>query len=395
MPKLFDRTQPLDMSSLSWVTGSKLPAFLGNSFILKFVQSALCTEATMTHLHAPFCSTINHKVKINSNAKKTYGPSVIKPYGLLMVAMLLSMAASNPSYATSQNTQSTLAIAASVNEFQARTYTSTKGQKLSYRLFIPKNYDKNKTYPLVLTLHGSGQRGTDNSGQLNVKFNNMWADDTIQQKHPSFVLAPQCPPNWRWVETDWGKGSFKLGDSAGQVPLSPPLHAVSEILDSLEKEFNLDKQRIYVNGLSMGGYGTWNMIQWFPTRFAAAIPVCGAGDPSKANRIKNISVWAFHGDKDGIVPVSGSRDMINALKTLGGTPKYSEIVNGDHGSWRDAESQAGLADWLFSNQLKITTLGFQSKQNRKLNQGLHINPLSHSGLTVFQIDGRKRLGYQQ
>lgn len=240
---------------------------------------------------------------------------------------------------------------ADVKDFQARTYTSPK-KTIVYRLFIPKNYQPTQKYPLMLTLHGAGERGNDNTSQLFHDFNKMWADDSIQTKHPCFVLAPQCPLNNQWVDTDWGKGTYDMNS----VPISDDLQAVVEILDSLGKEFSLDPDRIYVSGISMGGYGTWYMILKFPDRFAAAIPVCGAGDNKKAASISKVPIWAFHAADDGTVPVAGSRDMVNALKPVSSVVKYTEYpasMGIGHGSWVPAGKTPELPSWLF-NQAKVT-----------------------------------------
>lgn len=242
------------------------------------------------------------------------------------------------------------------NGYQARSQRISASKSLPYKLFIPKNYQAGTRYALMITLHGAGERGSDNSNQLTHHFNNRWALDSVQAFRPHFVVAPQCPANNQWVDTDWGKGSY----SQASVPLSDELGAVVDILDSLGREFSLDPNRIYVSGLSMGGYGTWDLVARHPQRFAAAIAVCGAGDPTKAASLSGLPIWAFHAADDNVVPVSGSRDMVNALRTANGKVQYEEYASAlriGHGSWVPAGNDPALTTWLFAQARTTVRLG--------------------------------------
>jgi predicted peptidase len=208
----------------------------------------------------------------------------------------------------------------------------------------------------MITLHGAGERGTDNAVQLTHDFNKHWAADSVQKVRPLFVVAPQCPPDNKWADVDWAKGSYKQDD----VPISDELKAVVDILDSLEREFTLDLNRIYVSGLSMGGYGTWDLIARYPQRFAAAIPVCGGGDPTKAASLSKLPLWVFHAADDNVVPVSGSRDMVNALKAVNGKVQYDEYpanLKIGHASWVPAGNDPRLVPWLLAQSRTPHTLG--------------------------------------
>jgi predicted peptidase len=134
--------------------------------------------------------------------------------------------------------------------------------------------------------------------------------------------------------------------------MSKELALVVQILDSVAKQFSIDSSRVYVTGQSMGGYGTWDVILRYPGKFAAAIPVCGAGDPTQAKLIADLPVWAFHGDKDHTVPVKGSRQMLAALKAAGSGARYTEYPGVGHDSWRKAWSEEELIPWLFQQQNK-------------------------------------------
>jgi len=232
--------------------------------------------------------------------------------------------------------------------FEAREFAASDGGKLLYRLLRPKGYEPAKAYPLVLVLHGAGGRGDDNWGQIKdqpAPFLAL-ASDAVQDKHPCLVVGPQCPAGKQWVNWPWGKGSY----AQDKVPISAELKRVLELLAQLRTEFQVDPGRLYVTGLSMGGYGTWDIVEREPTMFAAAIAICGAGDPSRAASIAKMSVWAFHGDKDGVVPVRGSREMVDALKKAGGKPRYDEFPGVGHGSWSKAYDTKGLWDWLFEQK---------------------------------------------
>lgn len=236
--------------------------------------------------------------------------------------------------------------AAAVKDFQARGLKYGTNKTLPYRLFVPKNYQASKKYPLMLTLHGAGERGSDDSAQLKLDFSRMWAADSIQTAHPCFVVAPQCPNGSQWVNTPWAKGSYAF-DS---IAISEPMAAVVGLLDSLAKEFNLDPDRIYVSGLSMGGFGTWYLAMKFPTRFAAIVPVCGGADPKKASTISAIPIWTFHAEDDATVPVTGTREMVAALKAVGSKVIYTEYPKAlkyNHASWVPAAKTPGLPAWVF------------------------------------------------
>ncbi len=227
---------------------------------------------------------------------------------------------------------------------QALTYTNAAGESLPYRLFLPKDYDAAKKYPLVLVLHGAGQRGDENRKQL-ASYAAGWIDDAVQSKHPCILLLPQCPTGKKWADADWGKGSY----SFSAVPITEPMKLAKEILDQVLREKSVDLNRVYVMGVSMGGYGAWSFVTRYPEVVAAAVPVCGAGDPTMAATLKDLPIWAFHGDKDNIVPPSGSQDMVDAITKAGGTKiKLTMYPGMDHGSFLIAWRDPALVEWLFS-----------------------------------------------
>jgi len=154
-------------------------------------------------------------------------------------------------------------------------------------------------------------------------------------KYPSFILAPQCPQNRFW------------GHSDSNQPTSE-MRLALEILDQVQQDYQVDSGRLYVMGMSLGGYGTWDIITRRPKTFAAAVPICGGGNPSKATLITKTPIWAFHGDQDESVNVSESRSMVAALKKAGGLPRYTEYKGVGHNSWVPAFKEPDFLSWIFA-----------------------------------------------
>ncbi len=225
--------------------------------------------------------------------------------------------------------------------FEARTFGEGDG-KLPYRLLKPLNYDSKQQYPLVLFLHGAGERGSDNERQL-IHGGKDFADEGFRKRHPAFIVAPQCPEEKKWVDVPWDSEAHKM-------PAEPslPMKSVLKLLEALRKEFPIDAKRIYGVGLSMGGYGTWDILQRRPELLAAAVPICGGGDPDYAEGFKSTPVWVFHGGADPVVPVSRSRDMVKALEAAGGRPIYTEYEGVDHNSWTRTFDNRLVWDWMFA-----------------------------------------------
>lgn len=397
--------------------------------------------------------------------------------------------------------------AADLKDFEAREYKDADGNVLLYRLYKPKDYDAAQKYPLILFLHGAGERGNDNKAQVRDAL--YFAKDPFQTVQECFVVAPQCPgsrqafqiygtsknlnqdfnnyadsagewksytiplaklttgpksylsiinsggnrrpaPNananatptapvtseyrniaigeegaaplpldltklnfekkqgrgkasvsddgktltitgdlslkipleykvtgkttltfefrspkgsegsahaialdsddffdYRWANMDWSAAKGGMGKEP-----STPMRLTLEVLGKLQKEFSIDDKRLYLTGLSMGGYGTWDLLARHPDMFAAAVPVCGGGDESMAAKMKDVPIWCFHGGADPTVPTQRSRDMIKAIKDAGGNPKYTEYPGVGHNSWDKAYSEKELPAWLFAQVKK-------------------------------------------
>lgn len=259
----------------------------------------------------------------------------MKLYGYLLVTIVLGigiLAAIRAARAES----------AKADQFEALEYKDADGNVLRYRLLKPAGADApQKKRPLLLFLHGAGERGSDNKAQLKHGKEMML---TAAGDYGAFVLAPQCPKGKKWAEVDWSKRTHKMPKEPSQS-----MRLVMELIDKMQKEFRIDPDRLYVMGLSMGGYGTWDALQRWPDAFAAGVPICGGGDETAADRIK-APVWAFHGDKDKAVPVSRSRNMIQAIKKAGGKPKYTEYPGVGHFAWVPAFKDPEMLKWLFSQK---------------------------------------------
>lgn len=233
-----------------------------------------------------------------------------------------------------------------LDRFEKKVFESSTDYQLPYRQLAPAVTQESKKYPLVIFLHGAGERGDNNQAQL-VHGMKDFASDKIMEAYPAFVIAPQCPKGEQWVDVSWG-------DDKHTVPEKPSksMAATIELIKTLQSDFPIDPDRIYVTGLSMGGFGTWDLISRHPKQFAAAVPICGGGDASEevANRIKHIPIWAVHGDKDTAVKTQRSRDMIAALKKAGGKPKYTEQKNVGHNSWTSTYKDPELYRWMFAQK---------------------------------------------
>ncbi len=254
--------------------------------------------------------------------------------GVSLLGALLSTAGSPPPAGAADPWQDRFTR----DEFQSG------GATLRYRLLAPQPAADGGKPPLVLLLHGAGERGDDNAAQLKhgaSEFHRRRAE------HPCFVLVPQCPAGRKWVEIDWGGAG-----GAGTFPTEPsePLRLVLELMDGLIAAGRVDPDGLYVTGLSMGGYGTWYAAGMPGSRFAAAAPICGGGDPEWAKRYIDLPLWAFHGSDDRAVPVARSREMIEAVTAAGGHPKYTEYPAVGHDSWTRTYADDAFHDWLFAQR---------------------------------------------
>jgi len=220
--------------------------------------------------------------------------------------------------------------------FRKQVYADKNGNKMPYRLFVPPNYDGTQKYPLVFWLHGGAGRGSDNSSQIsggNENGTHIWTTPANQAQLPAFVLAPQCREDRNWSDPELNEISAQL-----QIALA--------ILASVQKEFSIDPDRIYLAGQSMGGLGVWALLQARPDRWAAALVLCAFDNFTNVKEIARIPVWVFQGDADMSVPVDLVRQMMKDLKKSGAQPRYSEYHKIGHDVWLKAFAEPDLVTWL-------------------------------------------------
>ena len=229
---------------------------------------------------------------------------------------------------------------------QARIWNSF-GRTMPYRLRLPAEMTSGVKYPLVVHLHGAGSRGTNNVAQLNVGPRQI--DDWARRNSVEYILlAPQCPEGQKWVDTPWGDTSHRMAKHPNQN-LSMALAMIEDAI----WRYPVDPARVYVIGVSMGGYATWEVLQRRSEWFAAAIPMCGGGDDTLVDRMKDVSIWAFHGDADKIVPVCRSRQMVSALWSISGRVRYREYPGTGHNCWTPTLSDDSVIQWLFDQRKNL------------------------------------------
>ncbi len=248
--------------------------------------------------------------------------------GPLLVALLTQQAAqSQPLPPRPTNTVAAAATApAHASGFLFRKVTF-ESQDFPYCVFVPPSYTPQRAWPVILFLHGSGEAGDDGFLQTDVGIGR-----ALRRYHrmiPAIVVMPQAPRQAQWTGT------------MSRMAL--------RCVEETSRDYHLDPQRVYLTGLSLGGIGAWALAAELPDRFAAVVPICGVGDPDAAGRLKDLPIWAFHGSADDRVPVSGSREVVRALREAGSSKiQYTEIENGGHLIWDQAYADPQLWKWLFS-----------------------------------------------
>jgi predicted peptidase len=215
--------------------------------------------------------------------------------------------------------------------FLDRVHKDADGQEAKYVLFVPHDYKSDKPCPTILFLHGAGETGTDGKKQATVGLGKAIAKQ--EKTFPFIAIFPQSQ-----------KRTWSAGSADAERALA--------ILDEVRKEYKVDDSRVYLTGLSMGGFGTWSLAAKYPDKWAAIVPICGGGNPAQAAKIKDIPCWCFHGEADPTVKVDLSRKMIEALKEAGGHPKYDEYPGVGHNSWDKAYGTQELYPWLLEQKKK-------------------------------------------
>jgi predicted peptidase len=237
--------------------------------------------------------------------------------------------------------------------YERKEFEFAADKKLPYRILYPENYDRKKKYPLILFLHGAGERGNDNEKQL-IWGGKLFLDPENRKNFPAIVVFPQCPAEsfWAVAKIDRNVQPYTIGFDYNNVP-NWPLAAANELVRRISGEEAVDKSRIYISGLSMGGMGTFETIYRYPDLYAAAMPICGGGDHDKYDkRVARVPFWVFHGDADAVVDVKLSREMVAKLKSLKAPVRYTEYPGVNHNSWSNAFAEPDYLGWMFNQKRK-------------------------------------------
>lgn len=220
---------------------------------------------------------------------------------------------------------------------------------LNYRIMYPKDFSKDKQYPLVLFLHGAGERGSNNASQL-VHGSKLFAEETNRGAFPALVIFPQCPQNdyWSNATIDRSTKPISLVYPQNASP-TKALNLVMLLMDDYLNKPVINKEKVYIGGLSMGGMGTFEMLYRRPDTFAAAFAICGGGNPETVKAYaNNTELWVFHGAKDDVVDPQLSISMVSAYLKAGGKPNFTLYADDNHNSWDSAFTEPKLLTWLFS-----------------------------------------------
>ncbi|HEU5165214.1 MAG TPA: dienelactone hydrolase family protein [Chitinophagaceae bacterium] len=237
--------------------------------------------------------------------------------------------------------------------YEKKEFVFAEGKTLPYRILYPANYDKTKKYPLLLFLHGAGERGKDNEKQL-AWGSKLFITEENRKNFPAIVVFPQCPEEsfWAVMKTDQTK---QPPERTFDYTVEPnwPLAAANELVKKISKEEGVDKSRIYISGLSMGGMGTFESVYRYPDMYAAALPICGGGDVNHYDkRVVKVPFWVFHGAADAVVDVKLSQEMVEKLKSLKAEVRYSEYPGVNHDSWKNAFAEPDYLSWMLLHKKK-------------------------------------------
>lgn len=228
----------------------------------------------------------------------------------------------------------------------AQSFTAADLTELPYRLYLPKEPAPQEGYAVFIHLHGIGECGVDNEAQTTTGME-LVKSIMSKQGEDTIIIVPQSPE--KWVNCMPSDGTYSVDKTAP----SPYLVAVMELLKKMQQTHAIDTNRLYVAGLSMGGYGVWDLLARYPHTFAAAIPVCGGGDPTKASLMTDVAIRTYHSADDPIVPVTGTRAMVEAVQKANGNISYTEYTNLSHSCWSRAFRATDQVSWLFS-QVRTT-----------------------------------------
>lgn len=223
---------------------------------------------------------------------------------------------------------------------------------LLYRILMPEDFDPAKTYPVMLFLHGAGERGSDNQAQL-THGGKLFLQPDVRANHQVIVIFPQCPADSYWSNVNSttvnGKRNFEF-EKGGKPTIA--MEMLMGLMEEVKDRPYTDKERFYVGGLSMGGMGTFEILRRMRGDFAAAFAICGGDNPKNVNKYKRVPLWIFHGAKDDVVAPENSQIVVDALKDKGADVRFTLYPEANHNSWDNAFAEPELLNWLFSHRKK-------------------------------------------
>ncbi|WP_395341086.1 prolyl oligopeptidase family serine peptidase [Ningiella sp. W23] len=237
-------------------------------------------------------------------------------------------------------------------EYEKHVYTDKKYSSkasLPYRMLLPANFDSSKSYPLILFLHGAGERGNDNEAQL-THGAALFLNPSFRNRIPAVVVFPQAAQDDYWVNVDVDRSlSGNTFYFKADAPKTQSMSLLLDLIDELGNRAFIDQHNMLVMGLSMGGMGTYDLLATRPNTFKAAVAICGGAHPQLGAEIAPTPVWAFHGDQDKVVPLSASQVIVDAINTKGGNAKLTVYEGVEHNSWDNAFAEPELLTWMFSH----------------------------------------------
>ena len=233
-------------------------------------------------------------------------------------------------------------------EYEKKRYI-IHNDTLPYRLLLPENFDPNKAYPLLVFLHGVGERGKDNQKQL-IHGSSLFTSKEFRTKYPAIIIFPQCPENsyWASVNKTNTKKKSKQFKFYKELPKYHTMDILQDFLYNLEKTYPIDSSRRYIGGLSMGGMGTFELVTRMPNYFASAFSICGGGHSQWAKDLSTTPFWIFHGNNDQTISYRYSKRMFNKMKRYNDQTKLTIYEGVAHNSWDLTFKEPELFRWVFS-----------------------------------------------
>lgn len=226
--------------------------------------------------------------------------------------------------------------------YQAETFRASNGVELQYRVWAPEGAQQSlRKFPVFILMHGSGECGSDNRKQL-IGYVRPFTVNCMKTGRNAIVVLPQFRADAWPIRSIAFTADYRLPPDP-----APAMVALKELCADVARRYSGDPDRVIISGLSLGGFAAWDAAMRWPDVFAAAVPICGGGDSTQAARLKQVPIWAFHGEEDKNVSVECSRRMVKAIEACGGSVAYTEYPKTGHNAWDRAYADPALVQWMF------------------------------------------------